>query len=373
MADSVKSILVRSPNWLGDQILTYPFFHFLRRAYPRAKITVACVGWVASLQFHNLIDDVILLEKPAVPGFLAKLRAIHASADLIKKKGPFDLGIILPNSFSAAWMFYRAGVKRVIGYATDARGFLLDQALPWDPTKIGHRAEAYVGLLPTEAQHPRKFVVKEFWGIPPEIGNEDLDPGVPSVIRFEPEKAWPGAIAEIKSYRYPIPEAGPFWVLAPGATAESRRWPIENFANLARHIAKDTGWPGVIVGGVAEAPLAEKLASDPELNLKDFTAQGSVASLWPLFKNAKFTIANDSGLAHVAALCGSPVQIIWGAGDPKRTEPLGPGRVRVMFNPVDCWPCERNSCNQVPAAKLACIRGIQSAEVWEEMKRGFKF
>jgi ADP-heptose:LPS heptosyltransferase len=137
-------------------------------------------------------------------------------------------------------------------------------------------------------------------------------------------------------------------------------------------VVKETGLPGVIVGGISEVMIGEKLAQDRELKLKDFTGRGSVASLWPLFRSAKFMVSNDSGLAHVASLCGTQVQVVWGAGDPKRTEPLGPGRVRVLFNPVDCWPCEKNSCSQPPAAKLACIRGIQSEEVWEEMKRGLR-
>ena len=148
---------------------------------------------------------------------------------------------------------------------------------------------------------------------------------------------------------------------------------MENFANLARKIAAETGWTGIVVGGVSEAPHRSETLRGPELKLMDFTAQGSVASLWPVFAGAKFTVSNDSGLAHVASICGSPVQIVWGAGDPKRTEPLGPGRVRVLFNPVDCWPCERNSCSQPEGLKLACIRGIDSANVWEEMKRGIRF
>jgi ADP-heptose:LPS heptosyltransferase len=249
-----------------------------------------------------------------------------------------------------------------VGYATDGRRFLLTNPLPWEPEKIGHRSEAYVGLLPEAAKPPRKFSLTEFWGVPPE---NELDPGIPSVVKFEPKNAWSSA----EKLSAPLTE--PYWVLAPGSVAESRRWPLENFANLARKIYAETGLTGVVVGGVSEAPIASRLCEDPDLKLKDFTAQGSVASLWPIFQNAQFTVSNDSGLAHVASICGSPVQIIWGGGDPKRTEPLGPGRVRVLFNPVDCWPCERNTCSQT-VSKLACIRGIDSDQVWEEMKSGLR-
>ena len=83
-----------------------------------------------------------------------------------------------------------------------------------------------------------------------------------------------------------------------------------------------------------------------------------MTSYWRIFQQAQVSVCNDSGLAHVASLCGSPVQVIWGAGNPKRTEPMGPGKVRILFNPVECWPCESNFCAHVSDRKLECLKGI---------------
>jgi ADP-heptose:LPS heptosyltransferase len=124
----------------------------------------------------------------------------------------------------------------------------------------------------------------------------------------------------------------------------------------------------VIVGGRSEAPLAEQLCEDSSLKLLDLTAQGPVSSYSGLFQKARFTVSNDSGLAHVASLCGSPVQIIWGAGDPKRTQPLGPGKARVLFNPVDCWPCERNVCSREGEDRLKCLKGIEPEAAFKEVR-----
>src|SRR3954467_6620685 len=104
-----ESILVRAPNWIGDHILSYPFFHFLRRGFPRARIAVACVPWVEAVQFRNLIDDVVLLPKPESGNLWDRFRALEAGAAAARAKGPWDLGIALPNSFSAAWFLKRAG------------------------------------------------------------------------------------------------------------------------------------------------------------------------------------------------------------------------------------------------------------------------
>jgi heptosyltransferase-2 len=95
--------------------------------------------------------------------------------------------------------------------------------------------------------------------------------------------------------------------------------------------------------------------------------QGSVADLWRIFREARFTVANDSGLAHVASLLGSRTHVIWGAGDLRKTRPLGPGETRWTLNPVECWPCERNRCPLGGGEHLKCLAGIRPEKVAEEM------
>ena len=361
MSQAPQSILVRAPNWIGDQVLAYPFFYYLRRAYPKAHIAAVCVPWVEDIQFRDLINEVHVLPRVLKDGWLERLSALETAARKLRESRQWDLAISLPNSLSAAWLLYRAGAKQRRGYAYDGRGWLLNQKLRWDPTPHQHRAQAYIELLP-EGERPQRRV-KEFWGIP---ASSDFEHGTPGELhRFDPALSWPKA--EVLE-----PPPGPYWVLGPGSTAISRRWPEEYFTVLARQIADKTGWPGIVVGSVKEAPIAARLCEDRSLRLKDWTARGSVTSLSKVFSQAKLTVCNESGLAHVAALCGSPVQIICGAADPRRTEPLGPGKVRVMVNPVDCWPCERNTCYQPPELQLQCLKGIRPDAVWEEIKSGIR-
>ena len=129
----------------------------------------------------------------------------------------------------------------------------------------------------------------------------------------------------------------------------------------------------MVVGGLSEVRLAMKITEELGSQVAlDRVAQGPVSGLFTLFRGARFTVSNDSGLAHVAALCGSPTQVIWGAGDPKRTQPIGPGKVRITLNPVECWPCERNHCSLPGPQKVQCLKGIHPDSVWEEIRRGFK-
>lgn len=353
-----ERILVRSPNWIGDQILSYPFFYFLRQTFPKSHIAVVCVPWVKSIQFRKQVDQVIEVVPSKDDSLLSRLESHEATARIVRVTGPWDLGICLPNSFSAAWVFFRAGVQRRRGYQADARSLLLTESISWKKGIGLHRASAYTQLL---FESPDLDPMR-FWGFPAE---NELDPPVPGVLAsFDAQAEWPGESLK--------PLAEPYWVLAPGTTAESRQWPLHSFQAIAAQMAQEYGWKGIILGGPKERELAQTLASDPSLNLEDWTARGSVASCWPIFQKAQFTLSNDSGLAHMASLCGSRVQIVWGAGNPKRTEPIGPGPVQVIFNPVSCWPCERNFCYQPQETRLQCINGMSSELVWKEIQSGIR-
>lgn len=354
-----ESILVRAPNWIGDQILAYPFYYYLRKAYPRARIVSACVSWVKDIQFLDLVDDVFVLPKASGSGLMERLGAVDRGAKAVRGRGPFDLAISLPNSFSAAWFMYRSGAKRRRGYRADVRGLLLNESLPWNPDPGRHRTQAYVDLLPDGAKPTAP--AREFWGTYPD---NDLDEKIPGVKdRFDARASWSDAVAL-------EPPKRPYWVLAPASNADSRQWPVGYFKELARKVRERTGWAGVIVGGPGDKSLARQLCDEEDLGLLDYTGKGTVSALWKVFESARFTVCNESGLAHVASLCGSPVQIVCGAADPRRTKPVGPGRVQVAVNPVECWPCERNVCIQPPGKLIQCLRGISPDRVWTEIGAG---
>jgi len=345
-----QKILVRAPNWIGDQVLAYPFFYFLRKKHPQAWITSICVDWVEDLQFQDCIDEVFVLRGMKNLDFISRFRELSRYGSELHKKGPWDCAYSLPNSFSAAWLLYMSGAKKKTGYSQDWRGFLLNDRKSWKSGVQKHRADAYVDLL--EKTDESAHSGSDFWK---NLENKKIK-------NFSPEKSW----GEISTG---APPPYPYWVCAPGATAESRRWSVDQFALLAKLIKKNTGLTGLLVGGAKEAPLSEYLCGDPVLDIKDFTARGPVTSMWKIFQNAQFTVCNESGLAHFASLCGSRVQIICGAADPKRTRPIGPGEVFIKVNPVECWPCERNICMYEDQRKIQCLRGIKPEDVWESLQQ----
>jgi heptosyltransferase-2 len=344
----MKRILIRTPNWIGDQVLAYPFYRLLRNAYPDAWIGVVCTEWVRDIQFKGLIDEVFVIPKKKGDSYLQAFKTIRQFARRLKQSGPWDLGIALPNSFGAALLLYMAGVKERRGYNTDARGWLLTQKVEWSSHPNIHRSQAYVNLLTHEGIP--EYDIRDYW-----IESGDKN--------FDPIKYWPDII--------PIdPPRESYFLLAPGATADSRRWSVDQFSDLIEKIHDRYGYKGIIVGGNAEREIANQFLKRG-LPIEDYTGKGWVSAHWKLFRQAQFTICNESGLAHVASLCGSKVHIVCGAADPKRTQPIGPGKVQVSINPVECWPCERNVCRFEDERKNQCLKGIFPDRVLEEIEVGF--
>ena len=84
----MKRILVRTPNWIGDQIMAYPFFSQLRKSYPDAWIGVVCTEWVKDIQFRGLIDEIFILPKFKKKSLLGSFNSIRRIAKVLKSKGP---------------------------------------------------------------------------------------------------------------------------------------------------------------------------------------------------------------------------------------------------------------------------------------------
>ena len=344
----MKRILIRAPNWIGDQILAYPFYRALRLANPKAWIGVVCTEWVSDLQFKGCVDEVFVIPKKKGDSRFRSFFRILSFSRKLRKKGPWDLGITLPNSFGSALLLRLSGARIRRGYDADFRAFLLTDALMLETTSTSHRAQAYLGLLHTEERGG--FEGQDYWS---RSGERE----------FDVYRNWPEIM--------PVdPPSDPYFVVAPGSNADSRRWGAARFAELIGMIQSKYRLKCVVVGGPAEKALANAMM-ERGVQLLDFTARGPAPGLWKVFRNSAFSICNDSGLAHLASLCGSRVQIVWGAGDPKRTRPIGPGLVQLKMNPLPCWPCERNVCRLEESRKNQCLTGIHPAHILEEVEHGF--
>src|SRR5215470_6038574 len=102
-AESIKRVVVRGTNWVGDSVMTVPALRALRRLLPDAHITLAvrpsAKGIFSAAEF---VDDVLVYDRRNAFSVVSQVRAW--------RRRDFDLAVLFQNAFEAALIPFLAGV-----------------------------------------------------------------------------------------------------------------------------------------------------------------------------------------------------------------------------------------------------------------------
>jgi heptosyltransferase-2 len=302
-------ILIRATNWIGDAILSLPALRAIRCRFPAAEITVLAKPWVSALyEGEGSIDRVLLLQGASGAGdWKAKFHLIR-----LLRRGNFDLAILFPNSFESAAVVRLAGVKRIIGYSRDARGFLLTEAIPAPkPGEIPvHERFYYLELL-------RRAGLIDTIPDTPEIRLDGVDE-----LRAKGRQRFVS-----------LPVVG----VSPGAAyGSAKRWLPERFAESAARLASELGASVAVFGSASEKAMCEQVAN--AAGGHNFAGATSLREFIEMTAACRVFLTNDSGAMHIASALGVPSVTVFGPTDETATGPLGPS-ARLVREPVDRAPC----------------------------------
>lgn len=318
MPSEPRKILVRAPNWVGDLVMATPALRALRAGFPHARICVAVrEGLEPLLEGSPRIDEIVILRNDR-KGPSARLREAAAL-----RSRRFDLGLALPDSFSAALFLRMAGVRHAVGYARDGRRFLL------------HRAVS----LPGEAKG-RPMLAREHHvlGLVEAIGVRSLGTSLELFVTPAESRAVERLLRERGV------EAGArLAVLAPGASyGDSKRWPVGRFAAVGDLLAR-AGATVLWVGSPSEAPLLRQAMAAMQSPSHALGSELGLGGLKALLERSRLLVCNDAGARHVAVAFGTPcVMMIGPTSLAKTSENLE--RVRVLAADVECRPCYLRTC-----------------------------
>jgi ADP-heptose:LPS heptosyltransferase len=135
----------------------------------------------------------------------------------------------------------------------------------------------------------------------------------------------------------------PYVMFVPGGSSHrpEKRWPVENYAELAR-ILYARGYDIVIIGGVQETPLAHAIQRVAP-RARDLTGRTDFARIAVLGAKAALAIGNDTGPLHLVAAAGAPTVVLFSkASDPALTAPRG--KVTIL---------QMEKLSDLPVAKVA--------------------
>jgi heptosyltransferase-2 len=333
----VKGILVKGTNWVGDTIISFPAVNSLRHLFPQAHISVLAKARLAELWKANTdIDEVIPYDMLKGVGRIFSELGI---ARRIKQK-EIDLAVILPRSFSSAWMVFLGGIPHRIGYRGEARDWLLTEGIDRSPALLRkHRMYYYLHLI------------------------ERLGPcssfPLPSLSLNGSIQGWADGVLSRNGLTGKI-----LIGFNPGATyGEAKCWPPERFVELGRNLRKDYRASILIFGSSRpkEKELNATIAQEIGDGCLNLSGETSLLQLASLLRQCTLLVTNDTGTMHVAAAVGTRVVAIFGPTDPRTTSPLGEGHV-IVKNDVPCSPCHRRVCLY---KHHPCMAFIETDEVLE--------
>jgi heptosyltransferase-2 len=324
------------PNWIGDFVMATPILSDVRKAFPKASITAMCYKGVCQLLEANPeIDEIFCFSRAST----FDRRNIHR--DLIRKihQGSYDLGILLTNSFSSAWWFYRGNVTYRVGYKGNFRSCLLTHPMSI-PLQVNsqHLVRTYKMLLsvldiPISETPPRLYLTDQ----------------------------------EIKSAKellaqHGLQEEELLVGINPGASyGIAKCWLPERFTEVAHKLLQDKKIHLVFFGDQESIPLVKKICQSlpfRAINLAGLTSLRELASLISL---CNVFLSNDSGPMHIADALRVDVVALFGSTNEIVTGPFHGGR--VIHKHVHCSPCYRRTC----PIDFSCMKAIEVEEVYQQI------
>jgi len=338
----MNSIVVRGTNWIGDAVMQIPALRELRRIFPSAYITLHTRSWAQGIFTDaEFVDDLLTFEKSQ-----SKIKDALEQAKTLKEK-KFDLAVLFPNSFESALIAKLAGIPHRFGYAKDARGFLLTNAVEipeWKNER--HEVFYYLNLV---AEVEKKIV------------------GAETVLAKEPKIDLKVSAERKARAREILTESGVDFsrkivALGVGSTnSRAKRWSAISYAKLNDKLQYESNMNVILVGAKDELEVSNEVYEQSKNKPIILTGKTDLAEATAILSEIDLLVSNDMGLAHIASAVGTKTLVIFGPTNPQTTRPWN---AEIFYKSVECSPCMLRDC----PIDHRCLTGISADEVFEKSK-----
>lgn len=331
-------LIVRMPNWLGDLVMATPVLTDIRHQWPHAYITAMCQGQTGALLEGNpSINQIFSFSKPR--GLIKKLWNKEIEQPL--RKGQFDLGILLTNSFSSAWWFWRGHVKRRIGYEGAGRNWLLTDPIPFPKER--------------DQQH----LVKTYKMLLSPLGISLSDTAPALFVSQDEQRAAQNYLSQ-----HGIPTDSYLIGINPGAAYGSAKcWLPERYQEVAKKLLREHPQVSLLFfGDRAGASLVQQICQGlPKERVLNLAGQTTLRQLMAFIQRCQLFLTNDSGPMHMASALGIPLVALFGSTNAVTTGPFKGGK--IIHKQVECSPCYRRTC----PLDFRCMKRIETHEVYQTL------
>ena len=311
-------ILIRTSNWLGDAVMSVPAVRAIKQGRPDALVSILTPEKLASMwKLLPEVDEVIPIPR----------KSLAAAVRAIRKRSPFDVALLFPNSLRVALETWLGGVPRRVGYRGHCRLWLLNQLVRrrGKPGPFEHQSIHYLRI----AQELGAAVEE---GPKEKRATPDLQHPTFDIRLREPAQPSSASSRQLKLGLCPGAEYG-----------KAKCWPVERFAETALAIAADRPVEWILFGTPKDAQLGNDISRALGEKCVNRIGQTTLDQLIDELRTCRLLLTNDTGTMHLAALLGVPTVAIFGSTEPGLTGPLGNGNI-ILRHQVECSPCFLREC-----------------------------
>lgn len=326
---SPTTLLLRFPNWLGDAVMAQPLLSLLRQHHPATRLLLLAPKGVGALFSHDPhVDEILPLSRGEEFSLLQKR---------IKGAGA-EVGILTTNSFSSAWLFWRAALPVRIGFRRDGRSLLLSHPLsPPPPEKLEHQVLLYQRLLAPLGIEATHSPAPHLYLAPEEIAEAQKTLRAHGVVPGEP-----------------------LVLLNPSAAfGPAKCWPPERYHALMAALNQRKIWT-LVLGDQQSEPMISQLIEGLGSYTFSLAGKTNLRQLMALLSCASVVVSNDSGPMHLTAALGRPLVALFGSTSPERTGPFT-SKATLLRHSTPCGPCYLRTC----PLDFRCMIGLSVQRVLE--------
>lgn len=295
---NLRKIAILRALKLGDLLCAVPAFRSLRKAFPKAEISLIGLPWSKAFveRFPHLVDRFI--EFPGFPGLLERKPNFNRIFKFLTKMQQENFDLILQmqgNGTIANSLVYALRGDIAAGY--------------WSGESYCPNPDTFMLYPQNEHEIKKHLLLMQFLDI------ETLGADLEFPISFEEEESFPENLKNwgLKGRKYAIVHAG--------AQFKRKRWLPQNFAKVADYLSS-LGYQVVLTGVKTEKEVALDVLSNmvyPAINLAGKTDLGQIGLL---IKNASILVSNDTGICHIAPVFQTPSLVVSKLKDPAIWVPL---------------------------------------------------
>ncbi|MFH1824881.1 MAG: glycosyltransferase family 9 protein [Candidatus Firestonebacteria bacterium] len=335
----INKILIINLGGIGDMIVSIPFLRGLRKKYDKSKIVLLTISNSYRI-INNLgyIDKAILMDYKTRDARTFNIKIIKQLMFVLSlRKEKFDMIINLrplTNHMAAlkmALIFYLIGGKYWIGRDSEGLGFFYNIKIPEKRNFKKHEIDYHKELAERLAINV----------------NDDAR------IKFEKKNI---IFANKFLKRNKIRKKDKLVMVNAESAMPIKIWPEYIYMQLMRELNKKINWKIIVItykNIKTEEKIKEQFKNIIILNDKNIKNVASV------IKRANVFITIDSGPMHIAASFNIPIVSIHGPIDPYLTGPnISKNKYIIIYNKVDCSPCNRIKCNS-----MKCMKNIKTKEI----------